>query len=217
MVAAPALTTFGAPKQIGAVLSQAQEWENLPIPSQPSLPVSPGSIWTGFSLDPRSAEALTAAPTASDRQLGLTRLTQARADGLFDDVEYSYWESVVLGGARLRDLAPMLRELDQVVAPEPVVLRERPDGLAVAIRVLSLTWVFVAVVTNVIWLASSAGYYWPFWPMFGVAIPVFILTLIRSGIRWGKGTAPAVEARARGSRAQRRRERRRAIRARDLR
>lgn len=198
-------------------MSQAQEWENLPIPRQPSLPASPGSIWTGFSLDPRSVEALTAAPTASDRQLGLTRLSQARVDGLIEGGEYAYWESVVLGGARLRDFAPLLRELDQVVAPEPIVLRERPDGLAVAIRVLSLTWVFVAVVTNVIWLASSTGYYWPFWPMFGTAIPVFILTLIRSGIRWGKSTVPAVETRARGSRAQRRRERRRAIRERDLR
>lgn len=211
------LIRLGAPQSIGAVLSQAQEWENLPIPSQPNQPVSPGSSWTGFSVDPRSAEALIAAPTASDRQLGLARLRQGRDDGLFDDGEYSYWESVVLGGARLRDYAPLLRGLDEVVTPPPVVMRARPDGLAVAIRVVSLVWVFVAVVTNVIWLASSLGYYWPFWPMFGMAMPIFILALIRSGIRWGQGAPPALDAHARSSRAQRRRERRRAIRSRNLR
>ena len=140
--------------------------------SQPVPIPRPGDIWSRFSVDPRTAPTLRASD--ADRDVAVEALNAAFQDGRLDATEHADRLERALAAKQLADLGPLVA--DVVVTPTPAA----PKPTRQRIRSAALrTWVGMAVLVNVIWLAtwvfaSGPVYYWPIWPMIGTAIPILI-------------------------------------------
>lgn len=51
---------------------------------------------------------------------------------------------------------------------------------------LILVFAIVTVILNAVWFFSGVGYYWPLWPMLGLAIAIFFVALST----YGPGSKP---------------------------
>lgn len=164
-----------------------------------NLPDRPGAAWLRFRQDPRADGAL----RASDADRDTTRevLAEAYADGQLDHDEYL--ERLEQAGTATThgDLVPLLGDLS--VAPQrpappgpaagpaattPTPTRRRRRGMDHAVTATLSSWLFVAIVCNLVWLLTSVGkgetaYYWPMWPMLGVGIGVIGTLITRGAIR----------------------------------
>jgi hypothetical protein len=186
--------------------------------SSPALPDPPGSVWTRFSLDPRSSGDLRAGD--SDRDTAREILTEAYAEGRIDRDEYDQRIDSALQAQYLGQLVPILNDISivplgrstqqphspvQPQAPARPADRSSGKGRSGAVK----TAVFVVGVTNLVWLWGSITngrlmYYWPMWPALGMAI-MLLATFVFPSDREEDGSDRD------GRRLDRRRERHREI------
>lgn len=148
------------------------------------LPSDDSTVWSRFSGDPRVRPTLRASD--ADRDLVREVLSTAYTEGRLTHDEHTDRLELVNQARTVGDLVPLV---DDVVAtrstaaaaaikPQPAA-EPTPSGWRVVRGVTGGAWLTVAIITNVVWIltAISQGhlyYYWPVWPMFGMAIPVLI-------------------------------------------
>lgn len=138
-------------------------------------------FWERFPLDPQDNRDIRASD--AERDLAAEELRQAHVDGRLDLSEYQDRLDSAMSARTLGDVADLLDDLSPP-APTPA-RREAARGaqerrLAAeshwwrSLASVASNWAFVALVTNVMWLLASGGnaYYWPLWPMLGLAFPV---------------------------------------------
>ncbi len=141
--------------------------------SDASLPQVP--LWDRFSVDPNRQPQFRASDT--DRELVVTTINEAFEHGRLDPAERSERVDVALQAKTLGDLVPLITD----IVTEPVRRSATDTARVIAVR----SWVGLAVLFNVIWLATwiFAGigpyYYWPIWPMIGTAIPVVMTYVVQ--------------------------------------
>ncbi|OYO09576.1 hypothetical protein CGZ94_18100 [Enemella evansiae] len=158
----------------------------------------PGAAWDRFRQDPRRDAALRASD--SDRDVAREVLAEAYADGQLDHDEYLQRLEVAGAATRHGELVPLVGDLTvsptgsettprpAASAPAPGTERRRRRGLDHAVTATMASWLFVAIVTNLVWFLTSVGdgeadYYWPMWPMLGVGIGVIGTIISRGAIR----------------------------------
>lgn len=160
----------------------------------PERPDRPGAAWPRFRQDPRRDAELRASD--SDRDVARDVLAEAYADGQLDHDEYLQRLEQAGAATRHGELVPLLGDLSvpaQRPAPGPAeaatpATTKRRRGLDPALTATVASWLFVAIVCNLIWVLTSAGrgeanYYWPMWPMLGVGIGVIGTALSRGAAR----------------------------------
>lgn len=143
-------------------------------------------MWERFPLDPSENRDIRAAD--SDRDVTAEELREAHADGRLDLGEYRERLDAAMEAKTLGEIADLLDDLapygasgsrrrrlaPAVTVPTPGTPRREAEAYwrRSAITVAS-NWLIVALITNAIWLwTSGSGYYWPLWPMIGLAFPV---------------------------------------------
>lgn len=162
------------------------------------LPGGSGPVWNRFTVDPRAQGTF----RASDRDRDVVRdvLHEAYAEGRLSKDELDERIDHTLKARQLGELVPLV---DDVSLPER---RGEPDnrrarrrevahrqsgeraGLDNAVIGVASAWLFVAIVTNAVWvLTGMDGSYWPVWPMFGMGIGVLAMIIIRFAVRFGRG------------------------------
>lgn len=153
--------------------------------------------WDAFTADPRKTKNAELRASDRDRTLVTSILGDAFAEGRLDPEEYQERLDQALTIRTLGEVTPLVQDIWQVGRPtgRPAPRRSNLErGLDVAVGAGIGTWLLVAVVTNVIWIATSLGsgfgYYWPIWPMLGVGIGV-IGTFIS---RWQAGAQKRLDA-----------------------
>ena len=188
-------------------MSEAQ-WNNLP-----SRPVQPAYGWSGFSLDPRLPDNAPLRTSEADRQHAAGLVEAAFLAGRLDVGERDERLAAAGTASTYGELMTLVRDLpvggsDSAPTPQSFVTigRSVPSKSA-TVR----AFIGAAIFFNLIWLltAISSGhalYYWPMWPMLGLAIPVILRYIIRGGEAPG-AAADRYEARLQA------REQRRALRA----
>lgn len=111
----------------------------------------------------------------ADRDVAVQVINDAYGEGRLDATEHDGRLQHALAAKKLGDLVPLLND---VVAASPAP--PAPTGVQRARSTTLRAWVGLAILFNVIWLATwvFAGigpyYYWPIWPMIGTAIPALI-------------------------------------------
>jgi len=121
----------------------------------------------------------------ADREKIVERLRSAMNEGRLNLAEFDDRVQQVYAARTYGELSPILSDLPAV--------RERP-GAAPAGRVppwvliMWTPWVFVNILCVVIWLATGAGYFWPFWVEVPWGLALCIPTVI--GITVGRNQAP---------------------------
>ncbi|GGF55728.1 hypothetical protein GCM10011519_32080 [Marmoricola endophyticus] len=156
-----------------------------------TTPAQPRRIaWEQFSLDPRREENAAMRASDRDRDVALTALNEAFADGRLDRAELDERMVVVHTGKRLgdlvwpiADLAPSApaRTVADVAGPADADLQARAERNVRAARASSL-WVFLVptVICWVIWASASVsggGFHpqfpWPLFVMLGTGARAF--------------------------------------------
>ncbi|MGJ3509903.1 DUF1707 domain-containing protein [Enemella sp. A6] len=148
------------------------------------------SSWSEFTADPRKAKNLELRASDTDRNLVSEILADAFAEGRLDPEEYQNRLDKALSLRTLGEITPLVQDVwlagrpsAKQVAPRSKVER----GFDIAVGAGLGSWLVVAAITNVVWLATSLSggfyYYWPIWPMLGVGIGV-VVSLIG---RWQAG------------------------------
>lgn len=151
-------------------------------------------FWERFPLDPNMNRGIRASDM--ERDLAADELREAHADGRLDIAEYQERLDSAMTARTLGELADLLDDLaPKGSPPAPVAAgrgthERRLEAQAHWRRTFTSVvsnWAFVALITNLIWLftAQGHGYYWPAWPMLGLAFPV-IGTLASRGEIIGK-------------------------------
>ncbi|PSR68247.1 hypothetical protein C8258_10390 [Nocardia sp. MDA0666] len=121
----------------------------------------------------------------ADREEIVERLRSAMNEGRLNLAEFDDRVQQVYVARTYGELSPILSDLPAV--------RERP-GAARAGRVppwvliMWTPWVFVNILCVVIWLATGAGYFWPFWVEVPWGLALCIPTVI--GITVGSNRTP---------------------------
>ncbi|MBF4999890.1 DUF1707 domain-containing protein [Nocardia sp. BSTN01] len=121
----------------------------------------------------------------ADREKIVERLRSAMNEGRLNLAEFDDRVQQVYAARTYGELSPVLSDLPAV--------REQP-GAARAGRVppwvliMWTPWVFVNILCVVIWLATGAGYFWPFWVEVPWGLALCIPTVI--GITVGRNQAP---------------------------
>ena len=97
-----------------------------------------------------------------EREAVAVALREHAADGRLDADELESRLEVAFG-ARLRaDLLPLLADLPKAPAPKPRAESQEPPWFAPVIP--------LAILLVAIWALTGAGYFWPMWPIGGVAL-----------------------------------------------
>ncbi|WP_176451705.1 DUF1707 SHOCT-like domain-containing protein [Enemella dayhoffiae] len=154
------------------------------------LPERLGAAWSRFRVDPRNSDELRAADR--DRDVAREVLAEAYADGQLDHDEYLSRLDRASATTRMSELVPLVGDLS--VGPggarteQPTAEPARRTGLDNAWMSVGASWVFVAIVTNVIWLITSIStgemlHYWPVWPMMGVGFGVLATWMTRRSVQ----------------------------------
>ncbi len=171
-----------------------------------TTPVPAGSgkqlpLWARFSADPRRQPTL----RASDRDREVVRdvLGEGYAEGRLTHVEHLERLDAVNAARTLGDLVGLVDDL--VVAGKvsgtavggPLDSSAYPRWSRILLTAVGGSWILVAFIVNMVWILSSLTqgrflYYWPMWPMFGMAIPVVAGCVIATAARREKrpGTLP---------------------------
>lgn len=153
--------------------------------------------WDAFTADPRRTKNVELRASDNDRSLVSEILADAFAEGRLDPEEYQTRLDKALTLRTLGEITPLVQDVWLVGRPTGRVAAPRSTaekGLDVAIGAGIGGWLLVAVITNIVWLATAIGggfyYYWPIWPMLGVGIGV-LGTLIT---RWQAGAQKRLAA-----------------------
>lgn len=151
-------------------------------------------LWARFSADPRQAPDVRASD--ADRDVATEAINAAFSSGRLDTTEHSDRLNAVLNAKRLGELEPLLAD---ITVPARTESSRRPASPQLTGRQATWrTWILVTIVTNVVWLLTwifsgdGPSYYWPVWPMLGMAIPVLIMYLFPEQ-PGGKGAPPSVD------------------------
>lgn len=140
--------------------------------------------WEGFAADPRVPENARYRASDSDRHHAFELLAEAYSDGRLGHEEYEQRLDEAMKARTLGDFPHLVADL---LVPRrrflPATRRPSPAALEVEARRAGrkawMGWIALAMLFNVIWLATVIGtgsfiYWWPFWPMLGTAIPTLI-------------------------------------------
>jgi hypothetical protein len=145
--------------------------------------------WDDFSSDPRHPDNASLRATDRDRTVVLAALGDAYADGRLTKDEYDERATVAATAKTLGDLPPLLADLVPITPVRPGTELDATTSDALQARALR-HWerqrteaingfLFIAVVTWVIWLATSGptGFPWPVFPTLfvGLRIPQVLL------------------------------------------
>lgn len=142
--------------------------ENLPFPEPPRR--SAGGVATDtLGSHVRVGDA--------DREAVSRRLTHAVADGRLTLTEYDTRLLRLYRAETRGELAEIVSDLPRSDARgEPK--RERKQTIPAWVVIMWMPWVAVNLLCLAIWLATGAGYFWPFW----VGVPWGCALLIPSAI-----------------------------------
>ncbi|WP_062999648.1 DUF1707 domain-containing protein [Nocardia mikamii] len=121
----------------------------------------------------------------ADREKIVERLRSAMDEGRLNLAEFDDRVQQVYAARTYGELSPILSDLPAV--------RERPDAARAGrvppwVLIMWTPWVFVNILCVVIWLATGAGYFWPFWVEVPWGLALCIPTVI--GITVGRNQAP---------------------------
>lgn len=144
--------------------------------------------WKGFSADPRKRTNATFRASDSDRAIAADLLGDAFAAGRLDHEEYDDRLTAAMNARQIGEFLPLLSDVylpsGATSGTQKPATRspQNQQGLRATIN----TWLVVALITNVVWLATCIGsggfiYYWPIWAMIGVGIPVLIMLVFGRG------------------------------------
>lgn len=143
--------------------------------------------WERLSVDPRSPEAATLRAGDADREVLLSALRDAYADGRLDRDEYERRVEAALAVRVVADALPVLVDL---VAPP------RPPSRQASVRAEALAkvrreerdarngWIGVTALTTGIWGATSLGagdvlFFWPVFPSVAIGVGALLQRLNR--------------------------------------
>jgi hypothetical protein len=141
--------------------------ENLPFPelTRPSL----GAARDNLGSHIRVGDA--------DREVVSRRLSRAIADGRLTLTEYDTRLQRLYRVETRGELAEIVADLPRSDEPcEPK--RRRTQSIPAWVVIMWMPWIAVNLLCLAIWLATGAGYFWPFW----VAVPWGCALLIPSAI-----------------------------------
>lgn len=130
----------------------------------------------------------------ADREQIVAKLKTAMDDGRIDLHEFDERLQQVYAAKTYGELAPVLSDLPvQRVSRSGAGGGSGGGGLPTWVIIMWIPWVFVNILCLVIWLATGAGYFWPFW----VAVPWGLALLIPStiGIVVGRDSSRTERAR----------------------
>lgn len=145
--------------------------------------------WGDFSSDPRHPDNASLRAADRDRAVVLAALGDAYADGRLTKDEYDERATVAATAKTLGELPPLLADLVPITPVRPGTELDTTTSDALQARALR-HWerqrteaingfLFIAVVTWVIWLATSGptGFPWPVFPTLfvGLRIPQVLL------------------------------------------
>ncbi|MEV5649659.1 DUF1707 domain-containing protein [Nocardia sp. NPDC052254] len=119
----------------------------------------------------------------ADREKIVERLRSAMDEGRLNLAEFDERVQQVYVARTYGELSPILSDLP-AVRDEP--RSSRPKRVPPWVLIMWTPWVFVNVLCIVIWLATGAGYFWPFW----VAVPWGLALCIPSAIGVITGRPP---------------------------
>ncbi|MFF0498627.1 DUF1707 domain-containing protein [Nocardia aobensis] len=121
----------------------------------------------------------------ADREEIVDRLRSAMNEGRLNLAEFDDRVQQVYAARTYGELSPILSDLPAV--------RERPGAARTGrvppwVLIMWTPWVFVNILCVVIWLATGAGYFWPFWVEVPWGLALCIPTVI--GITVGSNRTP---------------------------
>ncbi|WP_051024834.1 MULTISPECIES: DUF1707 domain-containing protein [Nocardia] len=121
----------------------------------------------------------------ADREEIVERLRSAMNEGRLNLAEFDDRVQQVYAARTYGELSPILSDLPAV--------RERPGAAGAGrvppwVLIMWTPWVFVNILCVVIWLATGAGYFWPFWVEVPWGLALCIPTVI--GITVGGNRTP---------------------------
>jgi hypothetical protein len=163
--------------------------DNLPFPEPPRQSATSGA--PGGHI--RVGDA--------DRDVVSRRLSRAVADGRLTLTEYDTRLQRLYRAETRGELAEVVSDLPRSDdRDEPK--RQRKQSIPAWVVIMWMPWVAVNLLCLAIWLATGAGYFWPFW----VAVPWGCALLIPStiGVFASGGTSGAGDSPAASSAARRR-------------
>lgn len=143
--------------------------------------------WHDFSADPRRPESASLRAADSDRAVVVAALGDAYADGRLTKEEYDERAEAATTARTLGDLPPLLADLVPIApgAPGAALDRTTSDALdAQAVRHWEKQrsealngFLFITVVTWVIWAVAGMGFPWPIFPTLfvGMRLPQVLL------------------------------------------
>ncbi|MEU7216602.1 DUF1707 domain-containing protein [Nocardia iowensis] len=121
----------------------------------------------------------------ADREKIVEQLRRAMNEGRLTLHEYDDRLQQVYAAKTYGELTPLLSDLPTHRVKHP---RESPR-IPQWVVIMWIPWVFVSLLCLLIWLATGAGYFWPFW----VAVPWGMALLIPTAIgitMRGNGSGP---------------------------
>lgn len=140
--------------------------------------------WEGFAADPRVPQNAEYRASDTDRHHAFELLAEAYSDGRLSHEEYEQRLDEAMKARKLGDFPHLVADL---LVPRrrllPATHRGSPATLEVEARRAGrkawMGWIGFAMLFNLIWLATVIGtgsfiYWWPFWPMLGMAFPTFL-------------------------------------------
>ncbi|MEV6557934.1 DUF1707 domain-containing protein [Nocardia sp. NPDC051756] len=110
----------------------------------------------------------------ADREKIVEQLRHAMNEGRLTLHEYDDRLQQVYAAKTYGELNPVLADLPAQRVSRPRDLKRIPQWIVV----MWTPWVFVNMLTLLIWVATGAGYFWPFW----VAVPWGMALLIPTAI-----------------------------------
>jgi len=139
------------------------------------------AVWSAFSADPRDPASADLKATDADRDVAADALREAYADGRLTRHEYDERSATALGARTIGTFLPLL--VDLLPAGQAAAIHDPSADLrAKAVQRYERDlhdarngWMFVSVVTLVIWGVTSLAsgqwlFFWPVFPIVGVGI-----------------------------------------------
>jgi hypothetical protein len=123
----------------------------------------------------------------ADRQQIADQLRRAMDNGRLSLHEYDDRLQKAYGAKTYGELAPLVSDLPAERGKPGKPGQPQPDRRVPQwVVIMWIPWVAVNLLTLLIWAATGAGYFWPFW----VAVPWGIALLIPTGIGMITNTPP---------------------------